>query len=300
MIIIFSFLLIIGLFQLLLWRRQQKRMQRLQIVEAAQEKTEFKNKLQRSPFWQTLSQRILAVRFHLIGNERNVFLRHMIIVLVIQGAGIYINKEYLQFNPLIVQPIVFIVSLYALYLKSKKDLRKQFEDQFSESLNIINSSIRAGNSVIQGITECGERIDGILGREFKNISQRLEIGEDVASVFISSWKRLPYHEYYFFIVTVQINMKGGGQVKDVMSRLGKLITNERIVNKKKYAMTSEARMSVKVLAVIPVLFFVFLNYQSPESVDILLNNPIGQIVFYYAIGSILFGLLVVWIMMNRV
>lgn len=300
MIIIFSFLLIIGLFQLLLWRRQQKRMQRLQIVEAVQEKTEFKNKLQRSPFWQTLSQRILAVRFHLIGNERNVFLRHIIIVLFIQCAGIYINKDYLQFNPLIVQPIVFIVSLYALYLKSKKDLRKQFEDQFSESLNIINSSIRAGNSVIQGIAECGERIDGILGREFKNISQRLEIGEDVANVFMASWKRLPYHEYYFFIVTVQINMKGGGQVKDVMSRLGKLITNERIVNKKKYAMTSEARMSVKVLAAIPVFFFVFLNYQSPESVDILLNNPIGQLVFYYAIGSILLGLLVVWIMMNRV
>lgn len=136
-------------------------------------------------------------------------------------------------------------------------MRLEFDVQFSEALNIINSSIRAGNSVIQGIEQCGQKIDGVLGDEFRQISQRLEIGEDAESAFMASWRRLPFSEYYFFIITVQLNMKGGGQVKEVMSRLGTLISNARVLEKKKYAMTSEVRMSIKILTAIPIFSFSF-------------------------------------------
>ncbi|MDF7680860.1 type II secretion system F family protein [Enterobacteriaceae bacterium ESL0689] len=275
-------------------------MERLQVAEAAREKAEFRNKIQRNPFGQAVSNNIATLHFHFIGDDKNRLLRHVFIVICIQIAGLYINKNYLAMSPLFVQPIVFVLTLYVLYLKSKKKLRQEFEEQFSEALNIINSSIRAGNSVIQGIEQCGEKIHGTLGKEFKNISQRLEIGEDISRVFMDSWEKLPFHEYYFFIITVQINMKGGGQVREVMSRLGKLISNARIMEKKKYAMTSEARMSVKILACIPLLFLLFLKFQAPESMEILLHHPIGQILLYYAAGSILLGLLIVWSMMNKV
>lgn len=52
-------------------------------------------------------------------------------------------------------------------------------------------------------------------------------------------------------------MKGGGQVKEVMSRLGTLISNARVLEKKKYAMTSEVRMSIKILTAIPIFSFSF-------------------------------------------
>ncbi|QFG76604.1 hypothetical protein DMB90_08685 [Raoultella planticola] len=103
-------------------------------------------------------------------------------------------------------------------------MRLQFDAQFSEALNIINSSIRAGNSVIQGIEQCGQKIDGVLGDEFRQISQRLEIGEDAESVF---WPRgdacrlanTTFHHYR----TAEHERRG--QVKEVMSRLGTLISN---------------------------------------------------------------------------
>ncbi|NYY80265.1 hypothetical protein DMH27_05310 [Raoultella planticola] len=51
-----------------------------------------------------------------------------------------------------------MLTLYGLYLNSKKKMRLQFDAQFSEALNIINSSIRAGNSVIQGLSSAGKRL----------------------------------------------------------------------------------------------------------------------------------------------
>lgn len=300
MMIIFSVLLLAGVIQIGLWFRQQKRLQRLQQVETARATPEVSKTLMSHPAMQWAVQQINVLRFHLIGKQRSTVLRHGLIVLLIQGAGLYVNQNYLNLEPVIVQLVLLILTLYGLYLNSKKKLRLAFESQFAEALNIINSSIRAGNSVLQGIEQCGQKIEGMLGDEFRTISQRLEIGEDAESVFMASWERLPFTEYYFFIITVQLNMKGGGQVKEVMSRLGTMISNGRVLEKKKFAMTSEVRMSIKILSAIPVFFFFFLKYQSPANFDILLHHPIGQMLLYYAIISILLGLLIVWMMMNKI
>ena len=117
---------------------------------------------------------------------------------------------------------------------------------------------------------------------------------------MESYKRMPFKEYYFFIVVALNNMKAGGQLKEVISRLSTVISNSRIMDRKKLAKTSEVRMSVKILAAIPAFFVIFLKYQSPENFDILVNHSTGQIIFYYAIGSILIGLLIIWSMINKV
>uniref|UniRef100_UPI0031D0CDC5 type II secretion system F family protein n=1 Tax=Klebsiella sp. TaxID=576 RepID=UPI0031D0CDC5 len=300
MMIIFSFLLLAGCIQLGLWYRQQKRMRRLQQAEAARNRVELTRRLLRNPLGGWLSRLMDTMRLHLLGKQRATALRHVLLLLLVQAASFYVNQNYLNLSPLIIHPACFVLTLYGLYLNSKKKMRLEFDAQFSEALNIINSSIRAGNSVIQGIEQCGQKIDGVLGDEFRQISQRLEIGEDAESVFLASWRRLPFSEYYFFIITVQLNMKGGGQVKEVMSRLGTLISNARVLEKKKYAMTSEVRMSIKILTAIPIFFFFFLKFQSPANFDILLHHPTGQMMLYYAICSILLGLLIVWMMMNKI
>ena len=300
MIIVFALLTLLGILQLFLFIRQQQRTASLHRTESQQVGRKRLQFLQRYSFGKKFSAMITDVQSHIMGRQRSVFLLHVVVIILMQGGFLYLNAEYIQLEPLIVQPVVLLLTTYALYLRSKKKMRQQFESTFSEALNVINSSLRAGNSVIQGIGQCGQKLEGILGEEFRQVAQRLEIGESPESVFMDSWKRLPYREYYFFIVTVLINMKGGGQIREVMSRLSSLISSSRIMERKKYAMTSEARMSVKILAAIPIGFLIFINFQSPQNMDILLHNPTGQIIFYYSVGSILFGLFVVWLMMNKI
>lgn len=300
MIVIFALLIGLGCLQVLFWLGQQRRTVQLHRSESSSARLGMQHFIARHAVGRRINTFLADVRSHLVGRHRRVQLIHLAVVLVVQAGTTYLNQMYLQLELYIVLPIVFPLTLYALYLRSKKAMRQQFEAAFSEALNVINSSLRAGNSVIQGIEQCGQKLTGIVGEEFRQIAQRLEIGEDPENIFIDSWGRLPYREYYFFIITVLINMKGGGQVREVMARLSVMVSNSRIMERKKYAMTSEARMSVKILAFIPVAFFALMNIQSPDSVDVLLHHPVGQILFYYSVGSILFGLLVVWMMMNKI
>ncbi|EAW8511855.1 protein dehydratase [Salmonella enterica] len=214
-------------------------------------------------------------------------------------SGIYLNMQYIKLNNYIAVLLLLLSLVFVFYKKGQKRLRSEFEDGFSEALNIINSALSSGNTILHGIDKCGERIPGIVGEEFRSISRRLSIGEEPQRIFYDSYEHLPYREYYFFILAVLININGGGQVKEVMSRLSKLITDGKVMDRKKYAMTAEARMSVKVLACIPVGFSFILKVLSPENFDILINDPTGQWILYYAIASILFGLFIVWNMMNK-
>jgi len=300
MIIVFALLILLGIIQLFLLLRQQQRTANLHRTESQPLRHKRLQFIQHYALGKKLIALAADIKAHIFGHQRSVFILHLVVILLVQCGTIYVNAEYLQFDLIIIMPIVFLLTIYLLYVRSKKNMRQQFESTFSEALNIINSSLRAGNSVIQGIGECGQKLEGVLGDELRQVAQRLEIGESPENVFMDSWRRLPYREYYFFIVTVLINMKGGGQIREVMSRLSSLISSSRVMERKKYAMTSEARMSVKILAAIPVGFLIFIKFQSPHNMDILLHHPTGQMMLYYSIGSILFGLFVVWLMMNKI
>lgn len=243
---------------------------------------------------------VKKLKTNLIGDKKELLSRNLIILFLGSGGAIYVNVSFLGFSNTVTLMITFPLIIYILYVGQIKKKRQAFERDFSEALNIINSVVRVGQPIMQGFEECSKNIDSDFGREFGAVIQRLDIGDEPERVFMDSYKRYPYGEYFSFIITVLINMRGGGQVSEVMSRLTTLISASRMLERKKIAMTAEARMSVKVLVIIPVFFFFFLKFVAPDNFDILVGTTGGQYILYYAIGSILTGLLIVWSMMNKV
>ncbi len=65
-------------------------------------------------------------------------------------------------------------------------------------------------------------------------------------------------------------------------------------------MTSEARISAKIVAAIPLIFMTILNYVNPGNVDFVLYDPSGRIVLFYVLGSEILGLLIVWLLVRGV
>lgn len=296
----FALLVLLGIVHLLFSLKQNKRISKIDVDHDTTKTTIISESEKSNVYFLKLASVYRDITYNLIGKTKKDFVQNILTIIGSMSAGFYINYEYISFSQWVVLPATLFLSIYILYIRNKKKKQIEFENGFSEALNIISSSVRAGNSIFQGIDQCGKKITGIVGDELRFVSQRLEIGEDPRAVFMESYKRMPFKEYYFFIVVALNNMKAGGQLKEVISRLSTVISNSRIMDRKKLAKTSEVRMSVKILAAIPAFFVVFLKYQSPENFDILVNHSTGQIIFYYAIGSILIGLLIIWSMINKV
>lgn len=299
MIILFLLMIIIGFVHTLIFYRKGKTITHLDIL-TTEETTRISEKIRGYTYGRAISDFWKEFYRHLKGKDNATTLRHLVIVFIALVAGTIVNQQFFQFPYAVVIPGILFFSIYTIYLQSKKRARQDFEAGFAEALNIIGGAVGAGNSLLNGIEQSGLKVSGIVGEEFTLISQRLEIGEDVESVFMDSYERLFYREYFFFVIAVLINMRGGGEVKEIVNRLSKLISNARIMERQKLAKTAEPRASIKILMMIPAGFFFFLKFLSPENFDVLLHDPTGQMLLYYCIASELLGLFWVWTMINKI
>lgn len=232
------------------------------------------------------------------GNDKSPVMK-IIFTLGIFLVCYVLNRLYIKIEPKTFC-IIFIVAFIILIWKfGQSRNRKMFDNTFPEVIQILNSASSAGAGLLQSLDRCGKDLTGELGEEFKNIYKRLSIGEDPMSVFEDSYTRYPYKEFYFFITIIRTNLAKGGQMKEVISRLGRVIADSKKMEQKKKAMTSEARMSAVIVAIFPIFFFFFMQFAMPENFDFLINDPSGRYILYYVFGSEILGMSIIWWLMRK-
>jgi tight adherence protein B len=192
----------------------------------------------------------------------------------------------------------FLIFTGYQYLKNKR--RRSFEQTFPDALNILMSAVTAGESLMQAFCFVGDNMSGEIGRQFKDMGERLKLGENAEHVLKRSCRAFPYPEYIFFTITIRANLSRGGQLKGVLARLIRVLVDARTMEMKKMAMTSEARISAKVVAAIPIIFVLIISQIHPANIDFILNDPAGRWILYYVVGSEVLGLFIVWLLVKRV
>jgi tight adherence protein B len=200
----------------------------------------------------------------------------------------------------LVSTILLILGLIVFYHWLQNRERKHFDEAFPDALNMLTSAVSAGESITHAIAYVGRNLNGDVGLEFKKMGQRLQLGEPVDDVFQKSCRRFPYPSFYFFIICLRANIQRGGQLKEIMSRLNRMMFNARGMDKKMLAMTAEARMSVKIVAAIPFIFLLMLQFISPENYEFVMFHPSGRPILYYVLVSEFIGVFIVWALMQKV
>lgn len=220
-------------------------------------------------------------------------------VLALTAVGV-VNQTMLRLPMFEVLPVALILAWIWGYLFLQRREQQRFEETFPDALNMLTSSLSAGESIGRGITYVGQKLEGEVGKEFKLMSERLNLGEPIDEVFRKSCRRFPYPSFHFFVITLRANMQRGGQLKDVMSRLNRQMFEARAVERKKYAMTSEARISAKIVGATPFFFLFILQFLSPENFEFVMFHPEGRPILYYVIISESIGMLIIWMLMKKV
>ncbi|WP_454440198.1 type II secretion system F family protein [Vibrio bathopelagicus] len=232
--------------------------------------------------------------------QPNMSLKLILFASVTASAVYAVNEFFLRQDYLVclllAEPILFFV----FYTKLKQRQMDRFKINFPDALNILSGAISSGQSIIHAFEYVGKQLDNDVGKEFKLMAERLLIGEDPDDVLERSSNTFPYLEYFFFASTIRINLARGGQLKDVINKINRLMFDSRAVEKKKNALTSEARASAKIIACLPVIFLIILKFTSPENYSFVMFEEAGQPIFYYVLVSELLGFFCIWLILRGV
>lgn len=158
----------------------------------------------------------------------------LIVVLFSALFFVVINEFFLRFNASLIIILGVLVGNFLAKKIEEKQIKKEFEENFPKALTIINGAISSGANISQALEDCAKSLESQnLAKEFKAIVKGLSIGEDMLSLFSKSYKKLPFKNYYFFLMSLLVSLKSGARLKEILSRLSKATSNAKAMQKKK-------------------------------------------------------------------
>jgi len=251
-------------------------------------------------FLKGINERFKSIRSVFFQDNLVNFIKILTVPLVFVLAVQVININYLHFSNLPVVASLTPVSYFLWYKILLKKRKKEFEVDFTESISAINGAISSGRTFLQAMDDYSKGNDNKLAKEFGVITRKINFGDNPEVVFLESWKKYPYKEYYFFIVAILLNINSGGRLREVLGKLQRSLANNTAMEKKMMTLTSEMRMASKITGAIPFFFLVLLKFISEENFDFIFEDPRGNILLYYLLGSVATGTLVIKFLMRKI
>lgn len=200
---------------------------------------------------------------------------------------------------LCIAPVLVVVCLSVLFLRHKKNWQQQFLNDMPEALEQMARALSTGMSLLQALIETSKQLENPIKQEFNWMLQRLNIGDSAASVFNQAGARVPVLQYQFFCLSLLLNQEQGGRLAQVLTRQSEQIKAQKRSAQKLLTLTSEPRLTAKVVSAIPVVMFIALFWLNPEHVSFLLHHEKGQQILLYAVGSVLLGLTLMNLMIRQ-
>lgn len=177
--------------------------------------------------------------------------------------------------------------LYVLRRKRKR--MAAFEQQLPEALDLICRALRAGHALSSGLKMVGDELDDPISVEFTQVSDEVALGLDIREALANLCHRIDVPDLSFFSTAVLIQRETGGNLAEIMDRLGYVIRERHKFYGKVKAMTAQNRGAALILLFTPPAFLFLMNRVSPDFVDPLWSTPEGNLLGMVAAGMTFVG-----------
>lgn len=180
-----------------------------------------------------------------------------------------------------------------LWLRWKAKKRQQaFEAQLPEAIDMLVTSMRAGYSFQAAMRFIGQEMPGPLGPEFARFYDEQRLGIEVRDALLAMQDRVASIDFKMLATAVLIQRESGGSLGDVLSNIADLMRQRVAVRGQIETLTSEPKLSAKILSALPVVVYFGLLLVNPEYVAPLTNTSVGRVILGAAAVSALFGYLI--------
>lgn len=171
--------------------------------------------------------------------------------------------------------------------------RRRFLGHFPDFIDMIVRAVRAGVPVTHvigaGANECPEP----LRHEFRLMGDALQLGIDLDEVLTVAMRRIEITDFSFFCVCLLLQRETGGQLGETLENLAAIVRTRGEIRMKTKALTAEARITTRILAVIPIIIVLALYGLNRAYIMVLFDRPAGQKLLTFASISVAIGIVVI-------
>jgi tight adherence protein B len=195
------------------------------------------------------------------------------------------------FAPIVAIILGIVPFLYILFKRSRR--LKAFAGQLPDALDLMSRSLRAGHSLQAGFDMVGQEMNDPIAKEFSAVFEAQNLGVSLEEALDDLSERIPNMDLRFFATAVTLQRSTGGDLAEILDKIGNLIRERFRIRGQVQALTGEGRMSGAVLLAMPPVLGLVVYYLNAPYVMLLFTDPMGQKMLVGAVIAQLLGAIVI-------
>jgi tight adherence protein B len=160
---------------------------------------------------------------------------------------------------------------------------KAFNDQLSDTINLMVNSIRAGYSSLQAMEAVASEMGPPTSEEFRRVVREVQLGLSMEDALNNLLRRVPSDDLDLMITAMNIQREVGGNLAEVLDSISYTIRERlRILGDIK-SLTAQGRYSGYLVSALPVFVTVLVFFVNPDFTRQLTDKPCGWIMIGVAV-----------------
>jgi tight adherence protein B len=189
--------------------------------------------------------------------------------------------------------ILMFATPWAWLLNKRRMRLKAFAGQLSDALELVARALRAGHSLAAGMHVVAEEMPSPIADEFGRVYEEQNLGIPIEDALKSLCERVPNLDLRFFVTSVLIQRMTGGDLSEILDKIGYVIRERFRILGQVQALTAEGRLSGVILIALPFALFIMMLYIKPDYVEKLWTDELGIKMSVFALIAQLVGALVI-------
>jgi tight adherence protein B len=163
-----------------------------------------------------------------------------------------------------------------MWLKMRKRKRiKVFTSQMPDALELVGRALRAGHGLASGMHVVAEEMGWPIAMEFGRVYEEQNLGIALEESLRGMADRVPTMDVRFFVTAVVIQRATGGDLAEILDKIGRLVRERFQILGQVQALTAEGRLSGVVLLALPPGLLAFTYMTNPGYTGLLFSTPVG-------------------------
>lgn len=187
--------------------------------------------------------------------------------------------SYIIFNPVLcVISTIFGFFLPIILVKHYRKRRiKKFNVQLVDALQAMANAFKAGLTFPQAIEHVAREAQPPLAQEFGLFVKEIKLGVPLEEALINMGRRVGSDDLELVVVATNIARQLGGNMAEMFETISSVIRERFRLEGKIDALTSQGKLQGWVVAAMPALIGMVLNYMRPDLMEPMLDHWFGYV-----------------------
>ncbi|RKH56508.1 type II secretion system F family protein [Corallococcus aberystwythensis] len=203
--------------------------------------------------------------------------------------------SYIIFNPILaVLATIFGFFLPMLLVKHYRKRRiKKFNVQLVDALQAMANAFKAGLTFPQAIEHVAREAMPPLSQEFGLFVKEVKLGVPLEEALVNMGRRVGSDDLELVVVSTNIARQLGGNMAEMFETISTVIRERFRLEGKIDALTSQGKLQGWIVAAMPAVLGMVLNYMRPDLMEPMMNHFFGYILVTLIAIMEIMGILII-------